>query len=101
MDVFASLPGQFRKKPTRAAYFRTDRIANYQLAHRIAIDHGVTLAMLIGRSRIRKVVEARYDCFRRYHEAGFSAAEIGRRFDRDHTTVLYALNALATKRTER
>ena len=43
---------------------------------------------------------ARYEAFRICHDYGYSTTEIGRFFERDHTTVLYALGALKTKRTK-
>ncbi|MGE3710025.1 MAG: helix-turn-helix domain-containing protein [Hyphomicrobiaceae bacterium] len=68
------------------------------LLRRVAADHGLTPTILIGRSRIRKIVKARYDFIRLAHAHGYNSSTIGWRINRDHTTVLYALDVLASKR---
>lgn len=68
---------------------RQQRIAVVQ---EVADRHGVSLEAVLGASRGREVVAARWEAMRRIHnEFGDSTPRIGRLFNRDHTTVLHAL----------
>lgn len=53
------------------------------------------------RSPQRRWAPARQDAMRRAYEAGFSAPMVGRAFNRDHTTVLYAAGVLVGKKPVR
>ena len=64
------------------------------IARRAADRHGLTLPMLIGRSRCRKIVQARHEAMVEAVRAGYGTAATGRYFDRDHTTVIHALKKL-------
>jgi len=63
--------------------------------------YSLSVSMLCGRSRLRRVVRPRqfamYLC-RRYTNA--SLKEIGRVFDRDHTSVMYAVKAVEQRTLE-
>lgn len=70
-----------------------------EIAAQVCAEHGLTLRFLIGSSRQRRVAWPRQDAFRMCYEAGHTMEEIGRFFDRDHTTVLYGIRC-ARKRCE-
>lgn len=59
-----------------------------------ARDHGVTVTDVMGRGRIPTISAARHDAIRATKAAfpHLSLSQIGRLFNRDHTTVNYALN---------
>jgi hypothetical protein len=66
-----------------------------QIARDVAARTGVPLALVRGRGRTARVVAARHEIWRRAHlEAGMTLEEIGRAFDRDHSTVSYAVTKL-------
>jgi len=69
----------------------------------IAVLHGFYLEQLFGKGRFAKHVEARRECFRYLNQNGWSTPEIGALFNRDHTTVAYALwpDAKREARSER
>lgn len=53
---------------------------------------GFTVAELCGMQRHKELVEARYAAmYRMSHETTMSLAAIGRRFNRDHTTVMHGI----------
>ena len=56
--------------------------------------HGVTVADVLGRGRIPPISAARHDAIRATKEAfpHLSLSQIGRLFNRNHTTINYALN---------
>lgn len=56
-----------------------------------AAKHGMTSAMMVGRSRTRKFVEARREAAERLFASGRNVTEIGRMFHRDHTTIMCLL----------
>ena len=73
----------------------TPREKRMLVVARVADVYGVTLTEVMGRSRRRPIVSARHAAMRAVSaEFGDSSAEIGRLFNRDHTTVLHALDAL-------
>ncbi len=56
--------------------------------------YGVTPAVVLGRSQSRGVVPVRHAVVAALHEAcEVSSLELGRRFERDHTTILYSIAA--------
>ena len=65
-----------------------------QICLNVAKLHKVTVADLRGHSRLRTLAKARQHAYRRCRDKGFSYAEIGRFFgNRDHTTVMYGVDA--------
>lgn len=52
----------------------------------------IPLAMLVGRSRRARIVRARHLAMRKAHECGSSVLDIASYFDRDASTVSYAIN---------
>lgn len=58
----------------------------------VAKEYGVTVAMLKGEGRSKRLVEARWKAFARLQrECGLSTTAIGRLFNRGHSTVVYGL----------
>lgn len=58
----------------------------------VAEKHGFTLESLRLPHRTTRAVEARADCYRYLRTQGWSTPEIGALFNRDHTTVVWALD---------
>jgi chromosomal replication initiation ATPase DnaA len=54
----------------------------------VAQAHGLSHADILGPSRYANIVRARHECFGMASEDGFTATEIGRAMNRDHTSVL-------------
>ncbi|BCH33218.1 hypothetical protein MesoLjLc_51480 [Mesorhizobium sp. L-8-10] len=59
----------------------------------IGVWHGVTYEEIVGESRSRKVVEARFDAMAevKLHRPDWSLPRIGEVFNKDHTCVLNAV----------
>ena len=68
-----------------------------KIAHEVSAKSGVNLAELRGLSQSKHFVRARWECFKRARNAGFSLTQIGNFFRRDHTTVLYGLRQMGSK----
>jgi chromosomal replication initiator protein len=66
-----------------------------EIAAMVAERHGLSLDTLRGPQRCRRVAHARQEAMALIYAQGrFSTPQIGRYFgDRDHTTVLYGINA--------
>lgn len=58
----------------------------------IAASHGLYLERLQTKSRTRRFCDARADCYRYLRKEGWSTPQIGALFNRDHTTVVWALD---------
>lgn len=56
-----------------------------------AANHGTTINRVMGQSRSRPEVQARWEVMRRLRDDGFSLPQIGAWMDRDHSTVLYGI----------
>ena len=56
-----------------------------------AANHGTSIKRVMGESRTRADVEARWEIMRRLHDDGFSLSQIGRWIKRDHSTVIHGL----------
>ncbi|MFO0739154.1 MAG: helix-turn-helix domain-containing protein [Labilithrix sp.] len=66
------------------------------LLDRVCREHHVTRAEVCSRNRSRSVANARHDLWwrlRHLHSLAFSYVEIGRLFERNHTTVLHGVRA--------
>ena len=81
--------------PLRALPTPTDlekqTVTMRDVLHAVASRHEMRPAELMGASRHKMVVRARQEAFAEMRRRGRSLAEIGRFFERDHTTVLYGL----------
>jgi hypothetical protein len=78
---------------------RMSKESLYELIERIAAKHGTTYAVLKSNCRSRPVVIARHEAMRAVKEMrpNMSSPELGRLFNKDHTTALYALGALTAR----
>lgn len=57
-----------------------------------SLKHGVAEREMFGPTRVKGVVAARHEAMTLiYGHCGISSIRVGRRFHRDHTTVLYAV----------
>lgn len=52
---------------------------------------GTSKAVIVGRSQKSEVIIIRHSCMLALHNLGLSQSEIGRLFDRDHSTVKHAI----------
>lgn len=90
-----------------AAYFENSRVINAeaniprrmfpgrlsQIAKEVARKHDVQVIDLVAHRRSPALVAARHEYFyRALAETSCSAAQVGRYLNRDHTTVLHAVN---------
>lgn len=58
----------------------------------VATSHGLLMADLVGKPKVHSLIEPRRAAMKRVRaELGYSYPQIGRLFNRDHTTVMYAL----------
>jgi len=61
----------------------------------IAAEHHMTAALILGRSRWAPVVAARHEAMAACHaEFGYPTTLIGRFFNRDHSTIVHALQKM-------
>jgi len=65
----------------------------------VALKHGVSVEDMRGPSRVTKISHARQEAMALMHgHCGMSLPEVGRKFDRDHTTVLHAIRVLRKRK---
>lgn len=57
----------------------------------IAEKHGFTLEQLQSNGKFARQVAARWECYRKLRDMGWTTPQIGRLFNRDHSTVVWAL----------
>lgn len=63
-----------------------------QIVIEVATKHGFTVNEMVSHRRARPLVIARHEAmWRCFKETPCSLPQIGRLFDRDHTTVLHAI----------
>lgn len=68
----------------------TEELAQEIIAD-VARAHGFEVDDVKGKRRPRPLVTARHEAARRLHLAGFSTVKIGRFLNRDHSTIVDAL----------
>lgn len=79
-----------------ADYPKTPRERRFVIIARHAEAAGLTVADLIGPSRVSRVARARWAAMREIQLVfGDSYPMIGRLFKRDHTSVMHGINRLA------
>ena len=62
-----------------------------EIAERVATEHGLTLAVVLGRSKVIPIARARQEAMHAcWAEHRWSLTRIGTVFKRHHTTVLHA-----------
>lgn len=70
----------------------TPREKNLEAINAIAQKYCYTVEDMLGRSRFKRVVAVRRLCILMLREKGYSTTEIGRIMNRDHSTIVHALN---------
>jgi len=73
----------------------TPRERNLAEIDAIAELHGYTVEDILGKSKVRPLVEVRRKCVVRLRKKGYSTTEIGRIMQRDHSTILHSLQKMA------
>lgn len=69
----------------------------------VAQAHGFSIKDLIGQDRRRPVALARFEAWAALHAIGWSTPRIGRKFNRDHSTIVHGIQrhkAIALARQE-
>lgn len=73
-----------------------------EIIRRVAKWYGVTPDDIVGNSRTRRIVEARQCAVYWVHtRMNLSAGAVGRRFNRDHATILHSIKAHVARRKAR
>jgi chromosomal replication initiation ATPase DnaA len=67
----------------------------HALVEDAAREAGCSVAVILGHQRRIEAVRARWRAMRRAYDAGYSLPQIGRVFNRDHSTVLHAVRKCA------
>jgi chromosomal replication initiator protein len=70
----------------------TPREKNLKDIGHLAEGYGYTVADILGPSRHRHLVSVRNRCVFMLRDKGYSTTEIGRIMNRDHSTIVHALN---------
>lgn len=73
----------------------TPREKNLAEIDAIAELHGYTLEDILGRSKLKPLVEVRRKCVVWMRGKGYSTTEIGRIMNRDHSTIVHSLQKMA------
>lgn len=102
---------EFTEEQLEAASTRIARICGpapnstaAEMAELVAERHGLTVADMLGPSRLKHIVRARTDLYLVLRAAPFSWSypAIGRFCgERDHTSIMWALGALVNKKAKR
>jgi len=75
----------------------TPRGRNLAEIDAIAEQYDYTLADILGKAKQRTLVKVRRKCVVMLRGKGYSTTEIGRIMQRDHSTIVHALNMYALK----
>jgi len=81
-----------------STYYRvTPRQERLQIVARVAEKHGLTIGDIRGKSRLQAHVDARWEAIQAVRLAfpDDSLTQLGRLFNRDHTTIMHALATMA------
>ena len=71
-----------------------------EIAEQVANERGMLPDELRGPRRLDPIVQARQEAMRRMYRSGrFTTTQIGRFFNRDHTTVCYSVKAAEARLT--
>jgi chromosomal replication initiator protein len=76
----------------------TPRERHLRIIDHIASDYGYDRHEVIGKRRFKVLVEIRHECIKFFREQGFSTTEIGRILNRDHSTIVHALQKMAQEK---
>lgn len=103
--AWSSLLDEMKEKAALAAQapllYRTIQIRDVRtpvrsLIERVAAFHGLSYEVIVGPRRDRASVAARFDAIKAVHDArpDLTTPQIGKHFNRDHTSILHALGRL-------
>lgn len=81
-------------------YTPTPRERNLADIGIIAFRHGCTRQDILGTSKLRYLVEARWDCITLFRQRGMSTTEIGRLMNRNHSTIVHALQKMSLRKPD-
>ena len=73
----------------------TPRERNLTIIDHIASEYGYDRHDVVGKRRFKVLVEIRHECIKFFRERGHSTPEIGRILNRDHSTIVHALQKMA------
>lgn len=77
----------------------TPRDQSMAIVRRVAREYLLPVDEVLGPSRTKRAVASRKEAMQRLvDERDMSSSQIGRLFNRDHTTVLHALGRLSRRR---
>lgn len=72
----------------------TPRERNLADIQAIASRHRLTIEDVLGRERWGTFVKARHECIAMFRTRGMTTTEIGRVMQRDHSTIVHALQKM-------
>lgn len=75
----------------------TPREKNLADIGEIAYKYGFTVDDMVGTRRFKKMVAVRRECIGMLRAKGYSTTEIGRIMNKDHSTIVTSLQALAAQ----
>ena len=78
------------------ALHRSPREKNLADIGLIALRHGFTRHDVLGPCKVRPLVMARRECIAMFRARGLSTPQIGRIMQRDHSTIVHALQQMKT-----
>jgi len=79
----------------------TAYLTGKRILQEVADKHGIPKEWITGRGRRQLVIEARRDAYLTMHGAGMRVCDIAFVMDKDHTSVLKAVNTYGRARKER
>lgn len=69
-----------------------------EIARDVAAEHGVTVDQMMAVSRKRPIAQIRQEAMAQIYATGrYSLTQVGRFFNRDHTTVLHACRSVSER----
>lgn len=85
VNIITSIPSEKELKPLKLM----------TIIHYVADSFGTTVHEIIGKSRTKCVVIPRHTvCYLAFKHSGMSLTAIGRRLERDHTTIINAIEVI-------
>lgn len=73
----------------------TPRQRTLEIIREIGERYDIGLSALLSNERHRPVAWARFHCYAELYSRGMTASEIGRVFNRDHSTILHGIKRAA------
>lgn len=68
---------------------------------KVLVNHNYNWTEIVGKSRKQKICEVRFEIWSDLQLAGYSLPQIGRLFNKDHTTILSGIRSYNGRRRER